>query len=359
MIPVQQLGKPPTLFNDLADYIKQSCASVIQLYTGEFYFPANKIIVLCYIGEYHLYSRIEELLCSSKLYHEKTGKLKNYYIFLSPHKYPESLKKEYGEYFTVFELPYLYSYYADKFNNIAVGTNKQRHFLSLNNRASTTRQSLYYFFEKFSLLDKSYFSYHGNLERTNFATHEEISNACINYGTPWYLKNLNLDKLNQQIPLKIAGDQFNKNDWSSGQDYYYTNTFCSVVTETYDSQPYPYFTEKTFKPIAFCHPFILSSNRCSLDALQDLGFQTFANFWDESYDQYEGNQRLEAMFHLILEIGNWSIEKINSMYTNMLPVLEHNQQHFFNILPKQFDAGKSSLYIEIKNIVNTKQGLLE
>ena len=298
------------------------------------------------------------MLCASKLYHEKTGKLKNYYVFLSPHKYPESLKKEYGEYFTVFELPNLYSYYTDKFDNINIGTNKHLHFLSLNNRASVNRQSLYYFFKKFSLLDRSYFSYHGDLERTKFATHKEISKTCVRGGTPWYLKHLDLDNLNQQIPLTISGDQFNKNDWSSGQDSYYTTTFCSVVTETYDTQPYPYFTEKTFKPIAFYHPFILLSSRHSLGALQDLGFQTFNNFWDEDYDQFEGNQRLEAIFHLLLEIGNWPIEKINTTYKKMLPILEHNHQHFFNTLPKHFNTIKFDLYKEIKNIVDKKQGLL-
>lgn len=354
---IGSMCSPPKLLNGLS--LDSAWVSIKQSYNDNFSnFEDNKINVFCFIGEYH--NMVEEILCNSKVYHEINGKLKNYYIFLSPHTYPDNLKIEYKDYFTVIEEPLLYSYYTDKFvNNIDINKNKKLHFLSLNNRASPNRQSLFYFFNKFSLLDKAYFSYLGELYRAPFKSYKEIYNICAGENIPWYLNNLDIDTLNEKIPLKIAGDQFLKNDWSFSQDFYYTDTFCSIVMETYCAEKYPFLTEKTFKPIAFFHPFILNSNKGGLKLLQELGFKTFHDFWDESYDEYNGNRRLEAMFHLILEIGNWSTEKISQMYTDMLPILEHNHNHFFNELPQMFETRKLSLFDQIKKIAEDKKGLLK
>jgi hypothetical protein len=245
---------------------------------------------------------------------------------------------------------------VDKIENISHQPSvKKLHFLSLNNRASVSRQSLYYFFEKFSLRDKSYFSYLGDVSRTMVKSLDDISNSV---GNPWYSNNLNLAEINKLIPVTIPGDTFNNNDWSRGQEKYYNDTFCSIVMETYVAEQFPYFSEKVFKPIAFYHPFILQGNKESLKYLQDMGFKTFGNYWDESYDALQDNKRLEAIFYLILEIANWSHEKINLMYNSMLPILEYNHNHFFNTLPKMFEDRKPKLFEEIKNIAQSKQGLL-
>ena len=44
-----------------------------------------------------------------------------------------------------------------------------------------------------------------------------------------------------------------------------------------------HITEKTYKPIAFMQPFILVAAAGSLRHVQDMGFKTFNEFWDESY----------------------------------------------------------------------------
>jgi len=47
---------------------------------------------------------------------------------------------------------------------------------------------------------------------------------------------------------------------------------------------YGFITEKTYRPIAMGHPFIVLSNNKSLEMLHFLGFETFGTLWDESYD---------------------------------------------------------------------------
>ena len=102
---------------------------------------------------------------------------------------------------------------------------------------------------------------------------------------------------------------------------------------------------------------LFRSNPGSLELLQDMGFQTFNNFWDESYDALAGNARLEAVFHLCLEIANWSIDKINRMLEQMWPILEHNRQHLKN-LPQIYQQNKRAMYEQIRDIVAERQGLL-
>jgi hypothetical protein len=165
---------------------------------------------------------------------------------------------------------------------------------------------------------------------------------------------LNYAELNNQIPIKFSDDNFYLNDWSIGQIKYYSESFCSLVFETYDSQMFPFFTEKTWKPIAFGHPFILYSNPYSLAQLKELGFKTFSAFWDETYDELYGNQRLEAIFHLILEISNWSLDKVNLIYNKILPIIEYNKQHFFEKFPQKYAEAKPNILHKINQLIEEK-----
>lgn len=67
----------------------------------------------------------------------------------------------------------------------------------------------------------------------------------------------------------------------------YRDTYFSVVSETnffYSEEPAVFLTEKIFKPIAHKHPFIVISRPKTLSLLKDLGYKTFENIIDESYD---------------------------------------------------------------------------
>jgi len=355
---ISSMCSNPTLLDDLE--INHNNVYVVQTHDPnedidkQFSHLSGKIIVLLFL-EYHDYNWIEEILCNTKNYFLKNGKAKNYYIVVHTHEYPVSLYDEYKDFFTLIHEPLLYNYYTDHFEKITLEKNIKYAFLSLNNRASVARQSLYYFFNKFNLLDKSYFSYLGELSRTQYQSYNEITNEILDVGdATWYHKNLDYKSLNKKIPYTIPNDQFGGNDWSVGQLKYYNESFCSLVFETYDDQPYPYFTEKIWKPIAFGHPFILYSNPNSLKLLKDMGFKTFDNFWDEDYDVLSKNHRLEAIFHLTLEIASWSTDKLNDVHMSLLPILEHNQNHFFNELPKMYNQVKPQLLEQISQTIDSK-----
>jgi len=64
----------------------------------------------------------------------------------------------------------------------------------------------------------------------------------------------------------------------------YANTDIEVVLETIFDESRLHITEKTLRPIALGHPFILCAPAGSLGYLQQYGFKTFSDCWDESYD---------------------------------------------------------------------------
>ena len=92
-----------------------------------------------------------------------------------------------------------------------------------------------------------------------------------------------------------------------------------------------FFTEKTFRPLGLCQPFIYVSNRGMLKKLKSYGFKTFDKWWDESYDDMGDNQRLEAILNLIKELNKKSIKELSCMYEEMIPILKHNFDNLFKL----------------------------
>lgn len=63
---------------------------------------------------------------------------------------------------------------------------------------------------------------------------------------------------------------------------HYSSTFFSVVSET--TMMNDFITEKTYKPIANYHPFVIIGKDKVLDFLKKQGYRTFPEIFDESYD---------------------------------------------------------------------------
>ena len=107
---------------------------------------------------------------------------------------------------------------------------------------------------------------------------------------------------------------------------WFDDTHYSIILEHDVAANLPYFlTEKTWKAIAFRHPFMLMSSPGSLKRIKEMGFETFGNLFDESYDQ---SQDLENR----LEIVRKNIENYRYVpYDNVtLQKIEHNHNLFFN-----------------------------
>lgn len=106
------------------------------------------------------------------------------------------------------------------------------------------------------------------------------------------------------------------------------------------------FTEKTFRPIALRHPFVLMSQRGALHELKNRGFETFSDFWDESYDTaLSDSLRLQAIQGLVKDLCDIPTKEWDAMYKDLIPILEHNYKVFLS-RPFDFTNGvdKGALY---------------
>jgi len=67
----------------------------------------------------------------------------------------------------------------------------------------------------------------------------------------------------------------------------YVDTSFSLVTETIFDYPHTFRTEKIWKPMIMCHPFVVAANPGYYRDLHNAGFETFGHLIDESFDQID------------------------------------------------------------------------
>jgi hypothetical protein len=83
----------------------------------------------------------------------------------------------------------------------------------------------------------------------------------------------------------------------------YMDTCFSVVTETIFDYPYTFRTEKIWKPMIMCHPFVAAANRGYYRDLHSAGFRTFGQLIDESFDTIDDpKSRADRIVDVVADI---------------------------------------------------------
>lgn len=133
--------------------------------------------------------------------------------------------------------------------------------------------------------------------------------------------------LEDYFPVSTARSTYSA-DFDIGD---YEATDIEVVLETLFDDSRLHLTEKSLRPIACAQPFILAGTHGSLEYLRSYGFQTFADVWDESYDQItDPCERLGAIVDLMSQIANWDTEIRDKKMFQARAIAEHNRRHFFS-----------------------------
>lgn len=112
----------------------------------------------------------------------------------------------------------------------------------------------------------------------------------------------------------------------------FKETFINIVNETHFPNKQLFVTEKTFRSISYSKPFLINGDPGTLSYLKELGFKTFNQYWDESYDTIEDEwKRIEAIIDIIEKITKLDLKQCHDMYKGMLPILKHNHKTLQNI----------------------------
>lgn len=143
----------------------------------------------------------------------------------------------------------------------------------------------------------------------------------------------NVDSVRQILPLVYDMKDFSVNYAQNFNKEIYKKTWVSVITETFYQDPYPvvFFSEKIFKPMRANHPFIVLGHQHSIKWLNKIGFKTFGNWWDESYDDIEEpTARMERVCKLLQDLEKFSKDQWVQIYSEMQESLAHNYNMLIN-----------------------------
>lgn len=181
------------------------------------------------------------------------------------------------------------------------------------------------------LHDRGYFSYcqenlgdqddWDNVDLYNefLSEHKQVCDDFIKAG-PFYVDDLTTKQ---------------RNDYSVLMDDIYQDSYFSYVMETFidvDNSSGQFITEKTFKPILHCQPFICLAEHNHLKHLRELGYHTFDNIFDESYDDIKDTtQRFKAVWWLAEDLARIDLDTVHDMYTRCGERLMENRVLLENI----------------------------
>lgn len=157
----------------------------------------------------------------------------------------------------------------------------------------------------------------------------------------------NLESLNQ-----IAN---NTQPATASADYCaddFVTTDISIVLETVAADTKIHLTEKTLRPIACGHPFMLAAGPGALEYLKSYGFKTFAPWIDESYDQEQDIvKRMEKIAEEMKRIKNLSSSQYTNTIKQLKKIARYNKKHFFS--SKFFNQIQSELIENLNASINT------
>jgi hypothetical protein len=215
-------------------------------------------------------------------------------------------------------------------------------FLFLNGRTRAHRKYLMERFKLSGLLDQSLWSWldstvgysknivlrHNDLDLIG-QTHQ-IKLLPVHYEYVAYRDRVNNLESDRQF---VKYELFN-NEW--GEVYLnaeaYIDTYFSVVTETVFDYPYSFRTEKIWKPMAMAHPWIAVANQGYYKDLHQIGFKTFGNLIDESFDCIGNNtDRLERIAQVVEDLCQ---QDLASFVKECYNICKYNQQHLAELGPK-------------------------
>lgn len=121
-----------------------------------------------------------------------------------------------------------------------------------------------------------------------------------------WLKSTKISSLDDKAVHQQYDPAFNTN--RSLLDHYHRFSI-EIVSETYTRGNCFFPTEKTVRPLMAKKPMLIYGPRHYVKRLKNLGFRTWSEVWDESYDDLEGPQRWQKIKQVMGKISQLHAEE--------------------------------------------------
>lgn len=273
--------------------------------------------------------------------------------------------------------PYLLGFLADHYkdilhtpiehNNTIIGllsadeylnSEKKKFFLSYNkNTTKPFRVQLLLWLMKTGIIDDSYVSIlikNGNFDRNRLRSDKDELYDLIAWFNQFEQKGFNV--LDWDYP-NHQNDVFSSLKYTTKS--HYSDTLFNIITETTCDANSLNLTEKSFKGIANCHPYLVIGDVNTHKHIKDLGFELYEDLIDYSFDSINDSEiRLNSALKEVKRIYNIGGSGILEWYKKNIDKIEHNKIKFFEYkfsdmiketildLKKQFSSTES-----YKNII--------
>jgi hypothetical protein len=254
------------------------------------------------------------------------------------HRYPYMLHEYFLEKILDYDENIVAIQHSDK---IYTTSNKPWDFLFLNGRGRPHRKYLWERFNSLGLLNRSLWTMLDS--RPTASRHFKLSQSGVNLmttSTPIQClpTEYEVDQFRDNKILPNSDQPFIKHDLFNnlwGEIYLvpevYQDTYFSVVTETVFDYPYSFRTEKIAKPLLMAHPWICATSPGFYRDMHKLGFKTFGNLIDESFDSIDNHQdRMDRIIDIVKDLCETGPA---SFLVAAHDVCKYNQQHLINLAP--------------------------
>lgn len=266
-------------------------------------------------------------------------------VVITNNKYSELFSKN-G--IKVIHKPYLFGFLVDHYKEIQntsikhngneigllyvneyLNSRKKKFFLSYNkNTTKTFRIQLILWLIKNELIDDSYVSILIKNDNFNIKELESKEVELIDLAE-YYSKfnTLGFNVLDWDYP-NIKNDVFSNLKYTTKS--HYSETYFNIITETSFENNSLNLTEKSFKALANCHPFLIIGDCKSNEYLRTLGFEPYNDLIDYEFDSIVDNQkRLNNVLGEIRKIHLKGEKYILSWYKNNIEKIKKNRNRFF------------------------------
>lgn len=209
---------------------------------------------------------------------------------------------------------------------------KEKLFLNFNRRHRPHRYLLLLKMIENNLLDDCYMSFSkdggSSLPYEHWLADTEA--ICRKYNIK--LSREEIDNLYHKLPFVLDSDKFYRfpvEDELLDTASWYDKTTIHLASETNFENNVIHLTEKTIKPIIFKQAFIIVGPAKTLAYLKKLGFKTFSDFWDESYDdEIDAAKRMDKIIQVMKQIKSWPDDSIGKFLKRTNLIREYN----FNVM---------------------------
>jgi len=201
--------------------------------------------------------------------------------------------------------------YFTRYNEEDLELEKIKHkYLCYNRKPHEHRVRLYKRLKKHNLLKKGIFTLGNNNHRNS-----------VSFSKNRFSGMKDSFKVESDESYAIPNDLM-----SLGNLKIWNTAFLNIVTETnYQTDGYPFLTEKTFKPIIGMRPFLILGPNGTLDWLHNNGFKTFNS-------DFKLPSRDLCIEDIIKGITNICIDNMND---TMIEKIKHNRTRFFEFCSEE------------------------